>query len=65
MDASVKVEQKLVNTKVSLEDFVRHLSDDELKGEFEEIYQRAPRSSEVLCGIVSFKSRWLQGLVNA
>lgn len=55
------MEQQLVNKEMRLEDFVANLSDDELNGDFDEIYQRAPRSKDTMCGFGRYRSRWLQG----
>lgn len=55
------MEQNLVIDGISVDEFVASLSNDELNGDFEEIYKRAPRTKDMLCGIGSFRGRRLQG----
>jgi hypothetical protein len=57
----VKMEQQLVNKEMPLGEFIANLSDEELNGNFDEIYPRAPRSKDTMCGFGSYRSRWLQG----
>lgn len=46
-----------------MEEFIATLSNDELNGDFEEIYKRAPHTKETMCGFGWFKGRRLQGWV--
>jgi hypothetical protein len=57
------MEQHLVKNDASIEEFIVSLRDDELNGDFEEIYQRAPRTKETRCGFGVLSGRWLQGYV--
>lgn len=46
---------------ISVEEFIATLSDDELNGDFEEIYKRAPQTEDTMCGMGAFRGRRLQG----
>lgn len=56
-----RMEQQLVKENISVEEFIVSLSNDELDGDFEEIYKRAPRTQDTMCGFGCFRGRRLQG----
>lgn len=54
------MESLIDHKSANLDDYIKNLPDEVLNGDFEEIYKRAPLSTDAICGLGSCRGRNLQ-----